>query len=69
MKKTYLIIFGTLLFSGSAFLFSSCVGGGGYYGGGGYHDGGPWYRDGPWMDGGPRLGVGVDIHPPGWGRR
>ena len=28
---------------------------------------GPWVHDGPWMDG-PRVGVGIDIHPPGFRR-
>ena len=33
---------------------------------------GPWYHDGPWMDGPgwgrPGVGVGIDIHPPGFRR-
>jgi hypothetical protein len=66
MKDIKKIILGSLLVFGLQFVLAGCVG---YVGGGGYyHDGGPWYHDGPWFDG-PRVGVGVDVHPPGRGWR
>jgi len=66
MNKFTLLFLGALAFGGSLLVFTGCVadvGGGGYYRGGG-----PWYHDGPWMDGGPRVGVGIDLHPPGFRR-
>jgi len=62
MKNRIKTLLGILVFSGLQFGLAGCVadvGGPGYYGGGG------WYNDGPWMDGGPRIGVGINVHPPG----
>jgi len=70
MKHFKKILLGTLVLLGLQWGPMGCVG---EVGGGGYYREGPWYHDGPWMDGGrwgggPRVGVDIDVHPPGFRR-
>jgi hypothetical protein len=65
MKNTKSTLLRALVLSGLQFALAGCIG---VVGGGGYYRGDPWYHDGPWIDGGPRIGVGFDIHPPGFRR-
>ena len=71
MKSLIKIALFTLVVSGLQFVIVGCVA---EVGGAGYYDRGPWYHDGPWLDGGgwdhgrrggERVGVDIDIHPPG----
>jgi len=70
MKNIKILLLGTLIVAGLPFGLGGCIAD---VGGRGYYRGDPWYHDGPWMDGGgwgggPRIGVGIDIHPPGFRR-
>jgi peptidoglycan hydrolase-like protein with peptidoglycan-binding domain len=72
MKNIKKILLGTVILAGVQFGLGGCIAD---VESRGYYRRDPWYNDGPWMDGGrwgegPRIGVGVgiDLHPPGFRR-